>query len=87
MYARRQWMIPQLVSRSVQTDGNIGPQAAIGELPPVLRDAARMRFVEEASYSEMAEKLAITQENARKRVEQSRRLLRERLRSCFESQS
>jgi len=62
-------------------------KAAIGELPPALRDAARMRFVEEASYSEMAEKLSITQENARKRVEQSRRLLRERLRVCFESQS
>jgi RNA polymerase sigma factor (sigma-70 family) len=52
---------------------------AIGELPPPLRDAARLRFIDEVSYPEMAEALAITVENARKRVQQSRRMLRERL--------
>jgi RNA polymerase sigma-70 factor (ECF subfamily) len=49
---------------------------AIAELPAPLRDAARLRFVDEASYPEMAEKLSITVENARKRVQQSRSILR-----------
>jgi RNA polymerase sigma factor (sigma-70 family) len=52
---------------------------AIGDLPPALREAARLRFVDEASYPEMANRLAITVENARKRVQQSRSILRERL--------
>jgi RNA polymerase sigma-70 factor (ECF subfamily) len=57
---------------------------AIGELPAPLRQAARMRFVEEASYPEMADRLAITVENARKRVQQSRSILRERLKILSE---
>ena len=52
---------------------------AIGELPPPLREAAKLRFVDEVSYPEMAQALSITVENARKRVQQSRRILRERL--------
>ena len=52
---------------------------AIAELPPPLRDAARLRFVDEASYPEMAKRLSITVENARKRVQQSRSILRDLL--------
>lgn len=52
---------------------------AIEELRPPLRDAARLRFIEEASYPEIAKKLSITLVNARKRVQQSRTILRERL--------
>jgi RNA polymerase sigma factor (sigma-70 family) len=52
---------------------------AIRELPAMLRTAAQLRFVDEVSYPEMAERLAITAENARKRVQQARRMLKERL--------
>ena len=52
---------------------------AIGQLPPLLRVAAQLRFVDEVPYPEMAERLAITTENARKRVQQARRILREHL--------
>lgn len=52
---------------------------AIAGLPAPLRDAARLRFVEEASYPEMAAKLSISVENARKRVQQSRSILRDLL--------
>lgn len=52
---------------------------AIAELRPPLREAARMRFVEEASYPAIAKTLSITVANARKRVQQSRAILRERL--------
>jgi RNA polymerase sigma factor (sigma-70 family) len=52
---------------------------AIDELRPSLRDAARLRFIEEVPYPEIARKLSITMANARKRVQQSRSILRERL--------
>lgn len=53
---------------------------AMNDLRPSLRDAARLRFIDEASYDEIASKLSITVVNARKRVQQSRSILRERLR-------
>jgi RNA polymerase sigma-70 factor (ECF subfamily) len=52
---------------------------AIDELRPSLRDAARLRFIDEASYPEIAKRLRITPANARKRVQQSRSILRQRL--------
>jgi len=52
---------------------------AIDDLRPSLRDAARLRFIDEASYPEIASALSITMANARKRVQQSRSILRERL--------
>ena len=55
--------------------------AAIAELPPPLRDAARMRFFDEQSYQVMAARLSITCDNARKRVQQARAFLRDRLRA------
>jgi RNA polymerase sigma factor (sigma-70 family) len=54
---------------------------AIAELPPPLRDAARMRFLDEQSYEAMASRLSITYDNARKRVQQARAVLRDRLRT------
>jgi RNA polymerase sigma factor (sigma-70 family) len=53
---------------------------AMNDLRPSLRDAARLRFIDEASYDEIASKLSITVVNARKRVQQSRSILRARLR-------
>ncbi|HEX2120626.1 MAG TPA: RNA polymerase sigma factor [Thermoanaerobaculia bacterium] len=58
---------------------------ALGELPPVLRDAANLRFVQEMSYPVMARTLAITVENARKRVQQARAILRDRIKRELET--
>jgi len=52
---------------------------AIDGLRPALRDAARLRFLDEASYPEIAARLSITPANARKRVQQSRSILRDQL--------
>jgi len=54
---------------------------AIGELPTALRDAAQLRFVQETSYPVMARMLSITVENARKRVQQARAILRDRIKA------
>lgn len=52
---------------------------AINDLRPPLREAARLRFIEEAPYPTIAKKLSISMVNARKRVQQSRTILRDRL--------
>ncbi|NWG87371.1 MAG: sigma-70 family RNA polymerase sigma factor [Hydrogenophilaceae bacterium] len=44
-------------------------------LPSRLGRAARMRFMDDAPYEEIAAKLSITQANARKRVQEARRVL------------
>jgi RNA polymerase sigma factor (sigma-70 family) len=49
---------------------------AIEDLPPLVRDVARLRFLDEASYDSIASKLSITEPTARKRVQQARTLLR-----------
>jgi RNA polymerase sigma factor (sigma-70 family) len=49
---------------------------AIGSLPPLLREVARMRFLQEASYQTIASSLSITEATARKRVQQARSVLR-----------
>ena len=54
---------------------------AIDELPATLRDAAQLRFVQETPYPAMARTLSITVENARKRVQQARAILRQRIRA------
>jgi len=51
-------------------------QRAIDSLPPLLRDVARMRFLNEASYGAIASTLSITEPTARKRVQQARMVLR-----------
>jgi len=54
---------------------------AINDLPATLRDAATLRFVQETSYPAMARTLSITVENARKRVQQARAILRQRIKA------
>jgi RNA polymerase sigma factor (sigma-70 family) len=51
-------------------------QRAIESLPPLLREVARLRFLNEASYGSIASKLSITEPTARKRVQQARTVLR-----------
>lgn len=53
--------------------------ACIAELPLPLRDVANLRFVQEMDYPVIAELLDISVENARKRVQQARAFLRERI--------
>jgi len=53
--------------------------ASIAELPAPLRDVAHLRFVQEISYPSIAQLLSITVENARKRVQQARAILRDRI--------
>jgi RNA polymerase sigma-70 factor (ECF subfamily) len=52
---------------------------AIAGLPVPLRDAADLRFIQETSYQIIAGRLGITVENARKRVQQARALLRQQI--------
>jgi RNA polymerase sigma factor (sigma-70 family) len=52
---------------------------ALITLPPRLRDVFDLRFREELTYPEIAQRLQITQENARKRVQQAREQLRRQL--------
>jgi len=53
--------------------------SAIEELPERLREAFVLRFVEEKSYREIAEQLAITYDNVRKRIQQARVILQKQL--------
>jgi len=52
---------------------------AMQKLPFLLRQAFILRCIEELSYSEIAQRLEITEANARKRVEQARAKLRKSL--------
>jgi RNA polymerase sigma factor (sigma-70 family) len=57
---------------------------AMQKLPFLLRQAFILRCIEELSYSEIAQRLEITEANARKRVEQARAKLRKSLKSEFD---
>ena len=52
---------------------------AVDELPARLRQPFVLRFLQETAYREIAEELAITTDNTRKRVQQARAILRARL--------
>jgi RNA polymerase sigma factor (sigma-70 family) len=52
---------------------------AIAALPAPLRDVADLRFLQETSYQIIARQLGITSENARKRVQQARAVLKEQI--------
>lgn len=52
---------------------------AIAALPPRLHAAFRMRYIDDMPYDQISRELAITRENARKRIQQARDVLRERL--------
>ena len=58
---------------------------AISMLPPLLRDAAVLRFVHEEGYPEIARRLRITEPNARKRVQHARMNLMAKLLPAMES--
>jgi RNA polymerase sigma-70 factor (ECF subfamily) len=53
--------------------------SAIRELPPRLREIAELRFLEDLEYDDIARRLDITQESARKRLQQARGMLSDRL--------
>lgn len=52
---------------------------AFEQLPPSLGAAAQLRFLQEASYTTIAEQLLITETTARKRVQKARVVLRAHL--------
>ena len=54
-------------------------EEAVAQLPHDYREAVTLRFWEDLDYSEMAQMLSISEELARWRVHQGRKLLRERL--------
>src|SRR5258708_13958583 len=56
---------------------------ALDELSPGLSAVADLRFVQEASYQTIAERLRITQTAARNRVQKARQTLRQNLASVF----
>lgn len=51
-------------------------RACIRALPLRLRESARLRLLEEKPYPDIARDLGITQDNARKRVQEARKVLR-----------
>ena len=59
-------------------------EQAMQKLPFLLRQAFILRCIEELSYSEIAQRLEITEATARKRVEQARAKLRKSLKSEFD---
>jgi RNA polymerase sigma-70 factor (ECF subfamily) len=73
---------PESVYYSCEVRGVIAK--AIAGLPVALRDAANLRFIQETSYQIIALRLCITPENARKRVQQARALLREQIKRELE---
>lgn len=58
---------------------HVALDGAIAALPPRLHAAFRMRFLDEMAYDEISRELAISCESARKRIQQARDLLRQRL--------
>ncbi|MBV9497301.1 MAG: sigma-70 family RNA polymerase sigma factor [Acidobacteria bacterium] len=58
---------------------------AFAQLPPGLGAAAQLRFLHEASYTTIAERLSITETAARKRVQKARVVLRRELASLVTS--
>jgi RNA polymerase sigma-70 factor (ECF subfamily) len=52
---------------------------AVNELPSRLREPFVMRFFQEMAYCDIAESLILSTENVRKRIQQARDILRERL--------
>ncbi|MEM7038158.1 MAG: sigma-70 family RNA polymerase sigma factor, partial [Bacteroidota bacterium] len=63
----------------VQKEGYHRLRSELEELPVRLRDVMMLRAYQDMPYKEIALQLRITPENARKRVQQAREILRERL--------
>ncbi len=56
---------------------------AIDNLPPKLREPFIQRYILEKSYQDIAQELAISYDNTRKRVSQAREILRKQLKGYF----
>jgi RNA polymerase sigma factor (sigma-70 family) len=54
-------------------------QRALDDLPPRLREPCRRRFLDDAPYELIAEELGLTNETVRKRIQDARDILYERL--------
>jgi RNA polymerase sigma-70 factor (ECF subfamily) len=51
----------------------------INDLPPRLREPFALRFFQEMAYCDIAERLILTTDNVRKRIQQARDILRQRM--------
>ena len=64
---------------ALQNEAYRSVTTAIRDLPHRLREVAELRFLENLDYDVIAKRLSITQPSARKRVQQARELLSDRL--------
>jgi RNA polymerase sigma-70 factor (ECF subfamily) len=53
---------------------------AVDDLPPRLREPFLLRFFQEMTYDDIADQLTLSAENVRKRIQQARDILKNRLR-------
>ena len=56
---------------------------AVNDLPLRLREPFVLRFFQEMAYRDIAERLILSTENVRKRIQQARQILRERLKRIY----
>lgn len=75
--------IPSPESEVLNRERDIYIRAAINALPANLRIAFILRYYQEMSYSDIAQQLAISNDNARKRVQQARTILKKKLNKYF----
>jgi RNA polymerase sigma factor (sigma-70 family) len=79
-YSPEEWFLTQEVFSDVCN--------AIDDLPTRLREPFVLRFFQELSYDDIADKLTLSAENVRKRIQQARDILKDRLRrDCSARQS
>ena len=71
--------VPTPEEEILQAEGYRNIASAIQALPRRLREVADLRFLEDLDYDVIAARLVITQESARKRVQQARSILSEAL--------
>ena len=57
----------------------------INDLPPRLREPFALRFFQEMAYGDIAARLILTTDNVRKRIQQARDILRQRLMATCQS--
>jgi len=71
--------VESVESEHIRAEQYIGLRAAVEKLPLRLREVSERRFLDEMPYEEIAEELAITNENVRKRIQEARAILGRRL--------
>jgi RNA polymerase sigma factor (sigma-70 family) len=72
---------PNLESLLLSNELSIFVRGCIRQLPPGLRSVAEYHLVAELKYAEVADRLGISEVNARKRMQQAREVLRDQLRA------